>query len=41
MMRMTPQQARQLLEAMKSEEQTLIFKPQIKTNRQDRLFKDW
>ncbi len=41
MLRMTPQQARQLLEAMKSEEQTLIFKPQIKTNRQDRLFKDW
>ena len=40
-MRMTPQQAMQLLEALKAEEKTMPFKPILKTNRQDRVFKDW
>lgn len=40
-MRMTPQQAMQLLEALKAEEKTMPFKPVMKTNRQDRIFKDW
>ena len=38
---MTPQQAQQLLDAQKSEEKAMIFVPQIKTNRTDRVFKDW
>ena len=40
-MRMTPQQAIQLLEALKGEEKAMPFKPVMKTNRQDRVFKDW
>jgi Ca-activated chloride channel family protein len=40
-MRMTPQQAVRLLEAMKAEEQTLQFRPILRTNRTDRKLKDW
>jgi len=40
-MRMTPQQAMQLLEALKAEEKAMPFRPIMKTNRQDRTFKDW
>ena len=40
MAQMTPQQALQLLDSFKSEERTMIFTPP-KTNRQDRVFKDW
>lgn len=40
-MRMTPQQAMQLLEALKGEEKAMPFRPILKTNRQDRIFKDW
>lgn len=39
--RMTPQQAMQLLEALKGEEKVMPFRPIMKTNRQDRIFKDW
>lgn len=39
--RMTPQQAVQLLEAMKAEEQTLQFRPILRTNRTERMRKDW
>ena len=39
--RMTPQQAQQLLDTMKNEERTMIFTPQMKSNRADRVFKDW
>jgi len=38
--RMTPQQAAQLLEMLKGEERTMIFTPP-RTNRQDRVLKDW
>lgn len=38
---MTPQQAIRLLEALKGEEKAMPFKPILKTNRQDRVFKDW
>ena len=40
-MQMTPQQAQQLLDAQKSDERAMIFLPQMRTNRQDRVFKDW
>ncbi len=40
-MRMTAQQAMQLLEALKAEEKAMPFRPVLKTNRQDRIFKDW
>ena len=40
-MQMTPQQAIQLLEALKGEEKVMPFRPVLKTNRQDRVFKDW
>ena len=40
-MRMTPQQAMQLLEALKGEEKAMPFRPIVKTNRQERIFKDW
>jgi Ca-activated chloride channel family protein len=40
-MPMTPQQAIQLLEALKGEEKVMPFRPILKTNRQDRVFKDW
>jgi Ca-activated chloride channel family protein len=39
--KMTPQQAVQLLEALKGEEKVMMFRPPLKTNRQDRVFKDW
>jgi Ca-activated chloride channel family protein len=38
---MTPQQAIQLLEALKGEEKVMPFRPVPRTNRQDRVFKDW
>lgn len=41
MAKMTPQQAVQLLEALKAEEKAMPFRPILKTNRQDRVFKDW
>ena len=41
MLRMTPQQAVQLLEAMKGEDKVMTFRPVMKTNRQPRVFKDW
>jgi Ca-activated chloride channel family protein len=40
-LRMTPQQAVQLLESLKGEEKAMLFRPVLKTNRQDRLLKDW
>lgn len=39
--RMTPQEAQQLLDAQKIDEKTMIFIPKLKTNRTDRVFKDW
>ena len=39
--RMTPQQAQQLLDAQKADEKAMIFVPKLKTNRADRVFKDW
>jgi Ca-activated chloride channel family protein len=39
--RMNPQEAQQLLDMQKNDEKTMIFLPQIKTNRLDRVFKDW
>jgi Ca-activated chloride channel homolog len=38
---MTPEQAQRLLDAAKNDEKTMIFVPQIKTNRTDRVFKNW
>jgi len=38
---MTPQQAQQLLDAQKADEKAMIFIPKTKTNRVDRVFKDW
>ena len=40
-MPMTEQQAMQLLDTQKGEERAMIFIPQVKTNRNDRLLKDW
>ena len=40
-LRMTPQQAMQLLDTLKAEEKPMPFRPILKTNRQDRVFKDW
>ena len=40
-LQMTPEQAQKLLDAQKSDEKTMIFVPQIKTNRADRVHKDW
>jgi len=39
--RMTPQQAMQLLDTLKSEEKSMPFRPLARTNRPDRVFKDW
>ena len=39
--KMTRRQAQQLLDAQKDEEKAMIFIPQIRTNRADRVFKDW
>ncbi|MCI0744020.1 MAG: VWA domain-containing protein [Verrucomicrobia subdivision 3 bacterium] len=41
MIQMTPEQAQRLLEAAKSDEKVMIFAPQIRTNRQNRILKDW
>jgi len=41
MARMTPEQAQQLLDAQKGDEKAMIFIPKLKTNRADRVFKDW
>jgi Ca-activated chloride channel family protein len=41
MIRMTPEQAIRLLDTLKSEERTLQFKPILRTNRTDRILKDW
>ena len=38
---LTPQQAMRLLEGAKGDERTLIFIPQPKTNRNNRVLKDW
>lgn len=38
---MTPEQAQQLLESLKGEEGTLVFRDLVKTNAQGRLMKDW
>ena len=38
---MTAKQAIQLLEALKGEEKLMPYRPVLKTNRQDRVFKDW
>jgi Ca-activated chloride channel homolog len=40
-LRMTPQQAIRLLEGLKGEEKAMPFRPVLKTNRHDRIFKDW
>jgi Ca-activated chloride channel family protein len=40
-LKMTPEQAIRLLEAFKAEEKNMPFRPILKTNRQDRIFKDW
>ena len=40
-MKMTPQQAMQFLDMLKSEEKNLPFRPVLRTNRQQRVFKDW
>ena len=39
--RMTPKEAQQLLDAQKSDEKAMIFIPKPRTNRTDRVFKDW
>ena len=39
--RMTPQQAKQLLDTQKDDERMMIFLPEGKTNRANRVFKDW
>jgi hypothetical protein len=40
-MPMTQQEAQRLLDTLKSEEKAMIFIPQIRTNRPDRVLKDW
>ncbi len=40
-MKMTPQQAMQFLDMLKSEEKNMPFRPILRTNRQQRVFKDW
>jgi Ca-activated chloride channel family protein len=39
--RMTPQQAKQLLDTQKEDERMMIFLPETRTNRANRVFKDW
>jgi outer membrane biosynthesis protein TonB len=41
LLQMTPEQAQRLLEAAKSEEKVMIFTPQLRTNRNNRVLKDW
>ncbi len=38
---MTPQEAKQLLDAQKGDEEVLVFKPEIDPKRQDKKLKDW
>ena len=38
---MTPQEAKQLLDAQKGDEQILMFKPEIDPKRQEKKLKDW
>ncbi|MFM1768547.1 MAG: hypothetical protein RJA22_1076 [Verrucomicrobiota bacterium] len=40
-MRMKPEDAVRLLETLKAEEKNMPFRPILRTNRQDRIFKDW
>ena len=39
--KMTPAQAKQLLDAQKGEEKALMFIPQERKSSQPRTFKDW
>ena len=41
MFKMTPQQAMQLLDMLKSDEKNMPFRPILRTNKQQRVFKDW
>ena len=41
MIQMTPEQAQRLLEAAKTDEKIMIFTPQARTNRSNRVLKDW
>jgi outer membrane biosynthesis protein TonB len=41
MLRMTPQQAMRLLDMLKSDEKNMPFRPILRTNRHQRVFKDW
>jgi len=41
MLRMTPQQAMQLLDMLKGDEKNMPFRPIVRTNRHQRVFKDW
>jgi Ca-activated chloride channel family protein len=38
---MTPQEAQRLLDTLRNEERPMMFLPQIRTNRSDRVRKDW
>ena len=38
---MTPQEAKQMLDAQKGDEQILMFKPETDPKRQDKKLKDW
>ena len=38
---MTAQEAQRLLDTLKREEKAMIFIPQVRTNRNDRVLKDW
>ena len=38
---MTPQQAMQFLDTLKAEEKNMPFRPILRTNKQQRVFKDW
>lgn len=38
---MTQQEAERLLDSLKAEQKAMIFIPQVRTNRPDRVFKDW
>jgi len=38
---MTPQEAKQLLDAQKDDEKVLMFKPETDPKRQEKKLKDW
>jgi hypothetical protein len=38
---MTPQEAKQMLDAQKGDEQVLLFKPETDPKRQHKKLKDW